>query len=177
MTRIVLDLCGGTGSWSAPYRAAGYDVRLVDPAADSGDVRLYRPPGGVHGILCAPPCTVFSYARNRYPPSDREIVAALSVFDACLRIVAVTRPKWWALENPVNKVRRWLGEPRFVFRQWEFGDPAEKPTGLWGEFRIPKRSPGPRTKPSTYRTSRENARPEDAITPPRFARAFFRANP
>ena len=26
---VILDLCGGTGSWSAPYREAGYDVRVV----------------------------------------------------------------------------------------------------------------------------------------------------
>jgi len=25
--RIILDLCGGTGAWSLPYKEAGYDVR------------------------------------------------------------------------------------------------------------------------------------------------------
>ena len=29
MKKIILDLCGGTGAWSAPYKEAGYDVRLV----------------------------------------------------------------------------------------------------------------------------------------------------
>lgn len=28
MAKIILDLCGGTGSWSKPYRDAGYDVRF-----------------------------------------------------------------------------------------------------------------------------------------------------
>jgi len=27
--KIILDLCGGTGSWSKPYKEAGYDVRLI----------------------------------------------------------------------------------------------------------------------------------------------------
>ena len=27
--RIILDLCGGTGSWSKPYQEAGYDVRII----------------------------------------------------------------------------------------------------------------------------------------------------
>lgn len=27
--KIILDLCGGTGSWSRPYKEAGYDVRLI----------------------------------------------------------------------------------------------------------------------------------------------------
>lgn len=29
MAKIILDLCGGTGSWSKPYRDAGYDVRVI----------------------------------------------------------------------------------------------------------------------------------------------------
>jgi ubiquinone/menaquinone biosynthesis C-methylase UbiE len=27
--KIILDLCGGTGSWSKPYSDNGYDVRIV----------------------------------------------------------------------------------------------------------------------------------------------------
>ena len=27
--KIILDLCGGTGAWSAPYKNHGYDVRLI----------------------------------------------------------------------------------------------------------------------------------------------------
>lgn len=27
--KIILDLCGGTGSWSRPYKEAGYDVRII----------------------------------------------------------------------------------------------------------------------------------------------------
>lgn len=27
--KIIIDLCGGTGSWSAPYKANGYDVRVI----------------------------------------------------------------------------------------------------------------------------------------------------
>lgn len=29
MGKIILDLCGGTGSWSKPYRDAGYDVKII----------------------------------------------------------------------------------------------------------------------------------------------------
>ena len=63
MSKIILDLCGGTGSWSKPYRDAGYDVRLVTLPDD--DVRLYAPPKDVWGILAAPPCTEFSRAQAR----------------------------------------------------------------------------------------------------------------
>lgn len=176
MSDVILDLCGGTGSWSEPYRQAGYDVRLIDLP---NDVRLLKFDTGLspHGILCAPPCTVFSYARNRYEPTDRELLFALSVVDACLRAVVMYRPKWWALENPRNKLRRYLSAPRLTFKQWEYGDPAHKPTCIWGEFNAPMFRPSKRRKPSTYKTSTENANPRDAITPPGFARAFFEANP
>ena len=174
MSRVVLDLCAGTGSWSAPYVKAGYDVRRVDLPED---VRLVQFPGTVHAILAAPPCTVFSYARNRYPPTDAEFLAALSVVDACLRIVTVCKPRWWAIENPVNKLRRYLGPPTMTFKQWEFGDAGHKPTALWGNFSLPMKCAGERTKPSTYKTSTANAHPRDAITPPRFAQAFFEGEP
>jgi hypothetical protein len=174
----ILDLCGGTGSWSAPYREAGYDVDIVDPVADGRDVRLLaRINGHIHGILAAPPCTVWSYARNRYPATEAEMLMSLSVVDACLRIITVQRPRWWALENPRNKLRRFLGPARLEFCQWEYGDAGHKPTCIWGDFTVPMKSPKARTKPSTYRTRKENARPEDAITPPAFARAFFAVNP
>lgn len=109
MSRI-LDLCGGTGAWSQPYRDAGYDVEIVDPMVDGRDVRLLqRQRGGFVGILAAPPCTVWSYARNRYPPSDAEMLASLSVVDACFRIRAVQQPRWFALENPRNKTASLFG--------------------------------------------------------------------
>lgn len=174
---VILDLCGGTGAWSRPYVESGrYDVRLL--TLPDTDVRLLKPlPTAVRGILAAPPCTVFSYARNRYPPQDDELLSALSVVDACLRLVTVHRPKWWALENPRNKLRRYLGRPAFQFHQWEFGDPAHKPTCLWGDFTVPRKRPQPRLKPSTWRSRQENASPEDAVTPAKFAQAFFEANP
>jgi len=171
----VLDLCGGTGAWSRPYREAGYCVEVVDLPSD---VRLLEWTGArVHGILAAPPCTVQSYARNRYPPTDDELLASLSVVDACLRVIFAQKPRWWALENPRNKLRRYLGPATLEFYQWEYGDPGHKPTCIWGEFNPPPKQPKPRRKPSTFRTKMENASPEDAITPAGFARAFFESNP
>lgn len=175
---LILDLCGGSGSWSRPYLEAGYRVEVVDPIVDGRDVRLFqRVKAGVRGILAAPPCTVHSYARNRYPPSEAEIRDALSVADACVRIAFVQQPAWWALENPINKLRRWYGPPRLTFKQWEYGDAGHKPTGIWGNFTAPTKCPKPRRKPSTFRTQYENARPEDAVTPPGFAQRFFEVNP
>ena len=173
-SRVILDLCAGTGAWSEPYKKAGYKVVRVDLPVD---VRVFKYLGDVHGILAAPPCTCFSYARNRYPASEDEIRGALSVVDACLRAVIAHQPKWWALENPRNHLRTYLGPPRMSFYQYEFGDGQVKPTCLWGEFNYPMKAPGMRTKLSTYKSKKQNADPQDAITPTTFARAFFEANP
>lgn len=41
MDKIILDLCGGTGSWSKPYRDAGYDVRVITlPRYDLYDIEM-----------------------------------------------------------------------------------------------------------------------------------------
>lgn len=173
--KIILDLCGGSGSWSKPYKDAGYDVRLVDLP---NDVRLLEKQDiVVHGILLAPPCTRFSFARNRYPATTEELKDALSIVDACLRAVFIYKPKWWALENPRAKLRRYLGPAQFEFYQWEFGDAGHKPTCIWGSFQSPVKIGGVRTRPSTWKTKRANATKKDQITPAGFAKAFFLANP
>lgn len=176
MPRLILDLCGGTGAWSAPYREAGYDVRVVTLPAD---VRLIEWPGEVHGILAAPPCTVFSNAGAWVKRTDDELRDALSVVDACLRLVAICQPVWWALENPVGKLKRWLGPCQMTFNPCDYGDPWTKRTCLWGRFNPPAKTPvrpagsiidRPGCKSSTAKVNR-------ALTPPGFARAFFEANP
>ena len=93
MDRIILDLCGGTGAWSKPYKDAGYDVRNI--TLPEKDVRLFRHlQEPVHGVLCAPPCTDLARSGARWWSGKGEIalLEALAVVDACLRIVTVTEP-------------------------------------------------------------------------------------
>ena len=185
--RVVLDLCGGSGSWSEPYRQAGYDVRVVDPkeiCAPKGwdDVRLLEKPLlPVHGILAAPPCTVFAAAGARWFRSPEDKREGLAVVDACLRIVFACRPQWWALENPVGKLRRYLGDPQLIFQPCDYGDPYTKRTLLWGNFAAPKQTPVTPTKGSKmwrkYGGKSEATKEARSKTPERFARAFFEANP
>ena len=99
--KIILDLCGGTGSWSRPYKEAGYDVRLI--TLPEYDVRTYQPPENVYGILAAPPCTEFSIAKGSRP---RDFAGGMEIVEACLRIIWRCRMtgslKFWAMENPVG---------------------------------------------------------------------------
>ena len=82
---IILDLCGGTGSWSKPYAEAGYDVRVI--TLPDQDVRSYTPPEGVHGILAAPPCTMFAISGNRWKRTQKQMADAMNVVNACLDII------------------------------------------------------------------------------------------
>ena len=200
--RIILDLCGGTGSWSRPYREAGYDVRVVTLPMD--DVRTYLPPQNVHGILAAPPCTEFSIVKDHKLPRDLD--GALDIVRACQRIIDHCAPAFWAIENPVGYLRDSLGAPVYSFQPWWFGDGWCKRTFLWGTFTAPKRTherwedvpqiPGLYVRPGRKRPSiafnhkshaqyieafkgmrLETDAAFRAVTPPGFAQAFFQANP
>lgn len=190
--KIILDLCGGTGAWSRPYKEAGYDVRLV--TLPDNDVREYIPPNNVYGILAAPPCTQFSLARRATARTPRDFEAGMEVVEACLKIVWACRKRgkleFWALENPTGFLRQFIGRPAFRFEQWEFGDDGVKPTDLWGWFTTPTKTvrnrPNGLTRKNPCGTSMsvcwDKAVPgltkaeTRAITPPGFAKAFFEAN-
>ena len=136
--KIILDLCGGTGSWSKPYKEMGFDVKNITlPEYDVtntmvyegklhfrgtdklGKAKLIIDPIEVYGIFAAPPCTYFSYARtNAKKPRDLE--GAMSIVMSCLWIVWRCQQtlksdnqkypplKFWVLENPYYGMLRWF---------------------------------------------------------------------
>ena len=199
--KIILDLCGGTGAWSKPYKDAGYDVRVI--TFPPYDARLFpskpsmiegvKPKGrlpsefnsiedypDVYGILSAPVCTVFSGSGACWRRTDKDMVEALSLVDACLRIIHVLNPHFWCLENPVGKLRKWLGKPIMSFNPCDYGDPYTKRTLLWGKFNEPIKNPIEPIRPSPLHQNlggKSNRTKElRSITPPGFAKAFFEAN-
>jgi len=186
--QTILSLCDRTGNWSRPYEEAGYPVIRVDLQGDAPrDVRLMeRIDEPIHGILAAPPCDHFAASGARWweGKGNQAVLEGLSVVDACLRAVAIYRPLWWALENPVGRLRRFLGEPKFSFQPCDFGDPYTKKTLLWGNFTPPvplvsataRNAVEPTSGSKMHRMSSawKNQRSE---TPTGFARAFFESNP
>ena len=156
-TKIILDLCGGTGSWSKPYRDAGYDVKVLTlPDFDVRDWKntwLGKYENSVYGILAAPPCTMFSFARTN-AKKPRDLKEGMECVRACLEIIwsfmeikqdttKKTLPlKFWALENPYfGFLKNFIGKPAFIFDPWEFGDGYQKRTALWGSFNEPIKNP------------------------------------
>lgn len=204
--KIILDLCGGTGSWSKPYKDAGYDVWVLTlPDFDVEDWRNSRvadfvDSGKVYGIFAAPPCTMFSRARTT-ARTPRDFEGAMDVVRSCLEViweVQYKNPfglKFWAMENPAGHLQRFMGKPAFKFHPYDFGDRHSKETWLWGMFNEPKKHPVKLNEKELLQ-SRNNTRPlpaipEDyqhdgvmkpvqirrSITPQGFAQAFFQANP
>ena len=155
--KIILDLCGGTGSWSLPYKEAGYDVRVLTlPDFDVRDWKnrwLGKFESSVYGILAAPPCTMFSFARTN-AKKPRNLQEGMECVRACLdiiwsfnEVIQQTASKkvplqFWALENPYHGfLPQFLGKPAFTFDPWEFGDGYQKRTALWGHFNEPIKIP------------------------------------
>lgn len=177
----VLSLCDFTGAWSKPYRDAGYDVVQVD-IKHGQDVRLFRAlPYPVRGVLAAPPCTHLASSGARWwaGKGEQALLDALAVVDACLRIIAVHRPQWWALENPVGRLTAYLGEPRMAFDPSDYGDTYTKRTLLWGHFTPPlmrKVEPTEGSKMWKLPPSKDRAALR-SVTPAGFCQAFFEANP
>lgn len=186
MSKVILSLFDRSGNWSRPYAEAGYDVRRFD-LKDGDDVRVLAIPRyRVHGILAAPPCTMFALSGARWSRTPEEMAHAIALVDAALRFVAMCEPEWWALENPVGKLSNILGPPAFRFDPCEFGgwnggeDAYTKRTCLWGRFTVPERRPVDPVDGSKMQT-RVGGRPEQteqrSLTPLGFARAFFAYNP
>lgn len=187
--KIILDLCGGTGSWSRPYRERGYDVRII--TLPEYDVCIYPPPENVYGVLAAPPCEEFSIAKHFHGKGNyvHNFKSGLEVCSACCRIILTAEPLFWAIENPANGLmKKWLGKPDYIFDPWQFGHPYQKKTALWGKFKKPEervsRKPEGMKKfsmlysreiyPEFYGVyTRQERR---AVTPPNFAEEFFKAN-
>lgn len=135
--KIILDLCGGTGSWSAPYKKAGYDVRLI--TLPDYDVLTYEPPENVYGVLAAPPCTDFSIAgAHLWKDKDEsgKTIESLKVVKRCFEIAEIVKPKFFALENPRGRLHFYIGNPYMSYNYKDFGCPYSKTVCLWGFFNV-----------------------------------------
>lgn len=208
MKKVILDLCGGSGAWSKPYKDAGYTVHLITlPNYDvtrryhsrrgningivfsnsktlSYDDDIFVPFEDIYGIIAAPPCTEFSKAKTTAPRNFEE---GMKTIVACLEIIwdvqKQSKLAFWALENPVGLLRRFLGNPPYSFYQWQFGNDRNKHTDIWGRFNEPKSLHTVKPEYVVKSAHNKNAdwysnssAAQRAITPEGFANAFYKAN-
>lgn len=207
--KMILSLCDHTGNWSRPYAEdPEYEVIKVD-LLDGQDVRLLpfidRP---VHGILAAPPCNHFagSGAPSWKRKGEDKIIEGMQIVDSCLRAVAIYKPAWWALENPVGRLKNWIGPWAWTFNPCDYGgylQPGEKTvddplfpandaytklTCIWGTAVKPLLKPVQPLK-AKWKTSRDGHRYQQrsnpsheshrhrSVTPLGFSLAFKMWNP
>lgn len=195
--KTILSLCDYSGNWSKPYKDAGYNVIQVDlklgedailwPSKPSNKARLPRDfvdiveTYPIYGVLAAPVCTYFSGSGAKHPRTDAQIKEGLALVDACFRIIYATNPIFWCLENPVGKLKKWLGPPKLMIQPYEYGDGYSKKTCLWGNFNLPKKNIVPNIEGSkmwtNYGGKSDKTKEARSITPVGFSKAFFEANP
>jgi len=199
--KVILDLCGGTGAWSKPYKDAGYDVRVI--SLPENDILKFKDYPwdweNVYGVLAAPPCTMFSMARTN-AKTPRDLKGAMEVVNACLQIIHQcqykgSRLQFWAIENPKARLRWFMGKPAMTFNPYDFGDAYKKPTDIWGNFNTELKKTPVELDPEQDKQSRLNLQhlqpiPKDYIRDPNmspraiarsithtgFAKAFYNAN-
>ena len=101
------------------------------------------------------------------------------VVEVCQLIKGILQPEWWAMENPVGRLPRYIGKWNYTFNPCDYGDPWTKRTCMWGDHVQPRKNPVEPTEGSKH--WRLSPSPQRAAlrseTPPGFARAFFEANP
>lgn len=158
---IIISLFDYSGSWSLPYKKAGYLVIQVDIKLGidilTWDYKFIDR-NRVAGILAAPPCTDYTVSGNRFwKQKDTNGSTALSnsLVSKTLEIVAYFNPEFFAMENPKGRLKRMLagnyepGEPKIIvpaslqkllmepalkFNPCDYGDNWTKETYLWGWF-------------------------------------------
>jgi hypothetical protein len=187
------------------------DFDVENPSSFPSDVGYAIQEGNIYGILAAPPCTMFSIARNDTTAKEkRDFKKGMRTVRACLNIIEWCQYRnyrsgqglqFWALENPASGyLKKFLGNPSFIFDPSEYGDNHTKKTALWGMFNEPKKT----TKALTlkgdennyvksvekYFDEKRHLIPEGyrektglsmrtvvrSITPQGFAQAFYKAN-
>jgi len=135
-----------TGNWSAPYRAAGWEVVQIDKELGvdilDWDYRQYQP-NYFTGILAAVPCTAYAVCgavwwakkdadgtTEYYNRLTRKTMEIIEYFHAGLQ--------FWVIENPVGRIAKCVPELAkyrlYAFDPCDFGDAYTKKTILYGEF-------------------------------------------
>ena len=181
MPETILSLCDKSHVWGSQYEP-DFNVVYLDLEGDGVDVRLFHwlEVRRVRGIIAQPPCNHLaqsgSHAWDRKGTSS--LLEAMSIVDACLRMVAVYSPAWWVLENPVGRLHRFLGPATATYNPCDYGEDYTKRTCLWGHFTMPNKNPVPALAGSKiYKMPDSKGRAERrALTPESFAEAFRLVN-
>lgn len=161
--KVVVSLCDYSGRWPSEYIAQGYTVVHFDLkhgddctdvpgtlAAVASVVSGAGPLAQVVGVLAAPVCTDFSVSGAQYWPTkdaDGTTDRSLMLLDSCVEIITALAPVWWALENPVGRLKKlrpalpfvgWFQPHNYAALDVSGESQYTKKTGLWGTLSMPE---------------------------------------
>ena len=207
--KTILSLFDATGEWAQPWIDAGYDVRAIDLKIDDVDIMDidyewlenmgFLEGEGIWGILAACPCTDFTGTGARdWQPGPKSRVeggkdfvgvthSSVDLVNQTLAIIDMLQPKFWALENPVGRIKKItdVPEPRLSFNPNNYGNPYTKKTQIYGNFNanLPTANVDPRKEFGGQGSLMHQMGSKDeregglrSVTPDGFAYAFFMAN-
>jgi len=161
MKKAVLDLWSGTGSATAPFKDAGFEIINVDIDCkrkatfqmDILDFHTLVMDGGFNTYLldndlelvfiwASPDCKLFSMANgskgdhwHQGHPKSMALYFSLTRIAATIEIIEELDVDYWVLENPRGLLRTvpMMGLiPRRTVSYCQYGDTRMKPTDLWG---------------------------------------------
>ena len=165
----LLSLFDFTGNWSLPYAEKGWNVIRIDLKNKDDDnysifcknildintdwmyENIFDNYETVDGILAAPPCTDFAVSgAKHWEYKDKTQDTLFGKFNRLehfieltyqtLRIIDLCQPLFYAIENPVGRIKKLipeLGNP-WYFQPYWYGDEYSKKTALFGKFNKPK---------------------------------------
>ena len=184
--KTVLSLFDFSGNWSRPYREAGYNVIQIDLKLGRDILTWdYKIETSVDIILAAIPCTDYSLSGRKWfkeKDMDGRTAASQQLVAKVKEILDYFNPKIWCVENPMSRIHKlnpWMGDVRFKFNPYDFGDPYQKMTWLWGKFNFPEKKPVENKSNWMYMKlggKSERTKVLRSTTPLGFAYAFFEAN-
>lgn len=186
---IILSLFDYSGIWTKPYRDAGYLTYMIDikNGVDllSWDYKIL-PKTKDMKVLIAMPCTDYalSGAKHFYRKDHDGTTEKSQILLAKVKeILDYFNPGMWCLENPMSRIHKlnpWLGEIKFKFNPYDFGNGCQKATWLWGKFNNPVKHPGINQGNWMFTNlggKSERTKELRSNTNENFAKAFFKANP
>lgn len=142
-TKLCIDLCSGKGGFSQAFKkTSDWEVITLDierkfKPSIIADVRYLPFKKGLEPdvLLASPPCERFSVACHSWPRIG--IKLAMELVGAVFEAVAYLKPKHWLVENPMGRLRWFLGKPPMTVRLCDYGSPYRKLTDLWGNIALP----------------------------------------
>lgn len=140
----IISLFDYSGSWSKPYKDAGFNVIQIDLKLGVDILKWnYKKINinSVFGILAAPPCTIYTKVSQhlwlKYNESGKTENSNNLVYK-CLEIIQYFNPQFWALENPPGRITKCIPELKnyrlLSFKAFVYGDPISKHFIIYGNF-------------------------------------------